>query len=118
MSKKVSELEGSELDYWAVKAANPKRVELRGKKPWVVDDDPRDGIDLPYKPSSFWQDGGPLIEEWQVALGPLMGGAGFEAQVWKDRLEDPGPIQQGETALTAACRAIVASVYGEEAPDD
>lgn len=78
-----------------------------------------DGIDEqevfhPYTPSTDWEHGGSLIEKHAITLAPYsMNSKGspsyWVAEPWGDC---PIPIH-GDTALIAACRAIVAAKLGD-----
>lgn len=66
--------------------------------------------------SSDWQQGGPLIQKYVIDL------ESNEKDDWLASIygsgNDYAPLGRGETPLIAACRCIVASVYGDEVPDD
>lgn len=129
MKIKTSELSGAALD-WAVAV-----VEGDG-------DITPSLLVKHYKPSTDWSQGGPLIESNQVFLDPPhdMHRANYDEKTGKvkgcwetyeswhatvssrvrtlpPKIEGfPGRVGrgEGETALIAACRAIVASVFGDE----
>lgn len=62
---KVSELEGSELDYWVAKVVKPK--DYQGG--WFTDDTlPSHANFTEFEPSSDWSQGGPLIEEYKICI--------------------------------------------------
>lgn len=64
-----------------------------------------------YNPSSSWSQGGPLIEKSQVSLHcPQTTDDVWAAWVITDKGE---VVQAGDTALTAACRAIVTAKLGD-----
>jgi len=113
--KKVSELEGAKLDYWVAKALN--WGEREGT--WWSENIPLyrcRGTIAELSPSRTWAACGPLIQECKVEIVPWNEEAPFIACVAscdKQRCD-----QVGESPLEAACRAIVASVYGEEVPDE
>jgi len=111
---KVSELEGAELDYWIARALGWGKWQEYPHGIYPIN--PVEGDwGQPWMPSSEWCDGGPLIEEYQVGLDYFASG-GVEAQCLSGDPDDINPIVKGSTVLEAACRAIVASVYGEEVP--
>ena len=58
-----------------------------------------------YSPSTDWSQGGPLIEKHVTALNQT------GTHTWWAHCEDR--LGMGNTALIAACRAIVASVLGD-----
>lgn len=116
---KVSELEGTLLDYWVARAA-----ELALCDEW--DCSAYGGIligtgegDLtPFSPSSDWSDGGPIIEREQIQLWPpthphhsSWGATSKELEV---KTAGIGAPKYGQTPLIAAMRAYVASKFGEE----
>lgn len=114
MKVKVSELSGPALD-WAV----GKAVGLELKVP--------DGFNKPYwhmggelycskfQPSTEWMQGGPLIQRFAVTLAPYSVDVSGKPHYWVAEPwgDCPEPID-GETALIAACRAIVAGKFSEE----
>lgn len=75
-----------------------------------------------YKPDVDWAQGGPLIAQFQVALIPeaLDGREGTEmsGRWWADVYYDGGEqytTEHCDTVLIAACRAIVATEFGDAA---
>jgi len=124
---KVSELEGTLLDAWVVKALDG----YRGPYQLVKDGRPEknclifpDGV--PFRattgnlmPSSDWSHGGPIIQAERISVyaqvdeGNLLHWVGVVEQMQTARRGWLGP-----TPLVAAMRAYVASKYGEEVPDD
>jgi hypothetical protein len=130
---KVAELTGALLDLWVARAIGVKWAaihEREGAPDWcALGGDPR----RLYAPSSDWSTGGPLLDRFEVCIGR---GQSSEYEVLRDfQGENPRPGQrrdrryavarlldredkhQGDTALIAGMRAIVASVYGKEVPD-
>jgi hypothetical protein len=114
---KVSELTGSELDYWTAKAQE-----------WVIDDF-NDGFGLiwvtlcnriakrqsrkcNYTPSTNWQQCGELIRKFdRIEI------------ITNDECNPPNLVSvdrrnyyQGSTPQEAICRAVVAGVFGDEVP--
>jgi hypothetical protein len=110
---KVSELDSAELDYWVAKAIGHERWVFDGDD-WVPGKDDAVGVPVEWNPSRNWEDCGPLIEEWDIALSPIQENGGWMATVTIWGKEANG---RGYSALEAVCRAIVASVYGKEVPD-
>jgi hypothetical protein len=107
---KVSELTGALLDYWVARAEG-----------WVFDQDDdmwrtADGRAQQLKghwtPSTYWAQGGPIIERERMSLdGETRHAAirvGNGAQ-WQSAY--------GETLLVAAMRAYVASRFGDDVAD-
>jgi len=94
--KRVSELEGSELDCWIARAEGLKK----GQSNWVA-----------Y--STKWAVGGPIIEREGIELRKdlrhinIARIGGFE----------PDLNMPGDTPLIAAMRCYVASKFGEEVDD-
>ncbi len=94
--KKVSELEGTELDHWVARAEGMQK----GRSNFA-------GY------STHWAAGGPIIEREGIELKKdlrhlnIARIAGFE----------PDLTMPGRTPLVAAMRAFVASKYGEEVDD-
>ena len=120
MKVKTSELTGSALD-WAVAKCEGHDVAIRytGEvylvdRPWA--DRQRVKWLAPFKPSSAWAQGGPIIEREGLEL------SGFSAK-WKSRTYwstsvSGGPKRYwdmtGSTPLIAAMRCYVASKLGDE----
>ena len=104
---KTQDLSGEALD-WAVSRAEGLEISLSGAHPHAVVDGRLVGN---YAPSSKWDQGGPLIEKYKLDIGaPLENKNG----PWNAATEWGHPMgYKGDTPLIAACRAIVASVFGE-----
>lgn len=74
----------------------------------------------PFQPSTRWQDGGPLIVQYQVAIIPEAHD-GLEGTEMSERWYANVYFNAGEeyttehcdTALIAACRAVVGTVFGD-----
>lgn len=140
---KVSELSGAELDYWVANAddlavSRYKKLKYPDDVYWVLS---QDGINIihyeeqrdnnsmnrrydeyPYSPSTNWQQGGPLIEKYEMTFGKtIVMIDGRHVRYWA-RLEqertDTTFEREGKTHLIAAMRCIVSSVYGEEVDDE
>lgn len=113
MKIKTSELIGAALD-WAV-----AKVELEDVGIPISDVVWSHDRESTYSPSINWQQGGPLIEKYQVWLSPPTDcePRGWDADVYNaDGSEGSGvrAITACDTALISACRAIVASRIGLE----
>ena len=105
---KTAELTLDQLDYWVAKAQS---IDV-----WY----PRDGEDLVYiaapslpprkwKPTRYWSQGGPLIEQARIDLNwDVEGNHQWSASV------EPDILAQGRTALEAAMRAFVTARFGAE----
>ena len=108
---KTSELTGDKLDYWVAKAQG-----------WNLDTEYDDRCNQYtaltgrrfYTPSTNWQQCGELIEKFEADLGPFHSQQ-WIACVWSGSEEFS---MDGITPQEAICRAVVASVYGEEVPND
>ena len=100
---KTSDLIGSALD-WAV--AKCEGIDLFETEGWVY---PEDGGRAPYKPSTDWSQGGPIIERKSIELG-----AHADHIRTVMHLEDGSVYQDGQTPLIAAMRCYVASKLGDD----
>lgn len=114
---KTSDLTGAELDYWVVQAmmqtpegllqdevAAARLFKSLGRE-----------ADTPFKPSTNWAQGGPIIEHKKIMVA-------WNVDHWiagsHETTERPGGhIWKGRTALIAAMRVCVAAVFGEEVPE-
>jgi len=105
MKTKTQELTGAALD-WAV--AKCEGIDLFETEGWVY---PEDGGRAPYKPSSDWSQGGPVIERELIRLDTA---CNYTDGKWKARIDSVGGWWPGETPLIAAMRCFVASKRGEE----
>ncbi|NPT59134.1 phage protein NinX family protein [Paraburkholderia elongata] len=111
---KVADLEGLDLDYLVFKAEHPETRWTRAD--WETQS-------IPY--SVAWQWGGPIIEREQITV--ICDDGKWEAfSYWKSgEYEDDheyGVRMEGETALIAAMRCLVANKFGvgafkDELPD-
>jgi hypothetical protein len=107
---KTSELTGAALDY-----AVAIGVGL------VADETPRyaGNIEYSFKPSTNWQDGGPIIEREGITIAPYSTHNGVIRE-WKAGRDWPMshfPYYFGPTPLIAAMRCYVESKLGEEVQD-
>lgn len=119
---KTAELVGAALDWAVARVEALENLVLRkGQPAFERDFDPdcwADDHDMRlfkcwrfYTPSTDWGQGGPLIEKYKLDLGAPMETI---AGPWNANTEWGHPRgQKGDTALIAACRAIVASRLGE-----
>lgn len=116
---KTSELTGDKLDYWVAKAqgwvhrVTTEHMAKRGfDEPfyWRI---PSKGFCSQYHPSANWQQCGELIEKFDIELVYHPRSSGF-----RSRSGISGPFFHGSTPQEAICRAVVASVYGEEVNDE
>jgi hypothetical protein len=108
MLMKTGELIGPALD-WAV--AKCEGIDLFETEGWVY---PEDGGRAPYKPSTDWSHGGPIIERKSIELGTQYH---IEMAVTLTRaVMHTGAnslYQLGPTPLIAAMRCYVASKLGD-----
>ncbi|MBB5547562.1 phage protein NinX family protein [Paraburkholderia fungorum] len=110
---KVSELEGTLLDYWVARAEG-----LTKKGRWWC----RDGAEWctveHFNPSARWEVGGPILERSLISVlyGPV---DSIEAPgYWTGFIRPSDDIGfDASTPLVAGMRARVASWFGEEVPD-
>lgn len=115
----VSELDGAELDLWAARSA---RIE----NPRIAFDVCRIGpfsdLARDFCPHEDWADGGPLIEQHNIAIAKGLNQICFPNWYAKAGLVaayDNGIGRQfGETPLVAAMRALVWSVFGDNVYDE
>jgi len=110
---KTSELIGANLDYWVARADGYEHSD-------IVDD-------ALWQPSMNWDQCGLLIEKYGIALIPKVddehGNDKLHKYCMAMIIDDSGLIkpeskQIGKNHLTAACRCIVASKYGDEVNDN
>lgn len=114
---KVAELEGALLDAWVAQAEGGYDVVPAPTDPqgcWVSSG----GDPFPFRPSTDWLQGGPIIERQEITV------VGSESWLGKWRaaanviwLPDHYEWHYGPTPLIAAMRAYVASKFGYEVPD-
>lgn len=130
---KVTELEGTQLDYWVARAEGYEFIDIPpdvdGKNAcrvlahpglkasgWVPA--PRGHYGHMLKRwSSDWWDGGPIIERERIMARPCGGGVWDATPCNADAIEVWRWNMRGPTPLIAAMRAYVVSKFGEEVPD-
>lgn len=134
---KVSELTGALLDYWVARAEglehSPAMLPMRPGFVMVpFDSEDEEGPLRDYRafePSSNWADGGPIIEQHRISVIYTPNetyGSGEQAGVWfppgwRARITDhpkAHSLVHAETALIAAMRCFLTSVYGKEVPNE
>lgn len=115
----VSELTGNDLNHWVAKARGWELVPAQNNDgeilPWNVWLDFNDkfiGHEYEYEPDTNWQQCGELIEKFKVTIWPTCRRE-WVANTWKRNHPN-----SGSTSQEAICRAVVASVYGEEVPNE
>jgi hypothetical protein len=110
---KVAELTGAKLAEWVARA-QVWRIETDEGE--IVCYEPQGGVhsfgQFGYRPDLNWAEGGAIIERERIELH-LSGGEWY-AQVQTKKWNGA----DGKTALIAAMRAFVASVYGDTVPDE
>lgn len=107
---RVHLLSGVQLDYWVARALG-HNVTLR-QDGFTVHDWQRVGSLVrgnPFQPSTTWAQGGPIIDHKRISLDANPDSSD-DGQWYADG-------QYGETALIAAMRSVVASVFGYEFPE-
>jgi hypothetical protein len=109
---KTSEPTGPALD-WAVAKAEGRDVSLNDYGtfiPWTTKLEPTvSGIR--YRPSTYWSQGGPIIEREKIAIEFTPNGNWRACIEW---LDEPSYEGFGPTPLIAAMRCFVASKLGTE----
>ena len=117
---KVSELKGSQLDYWVAKAEGyALELYLSGYRMRNSENEVAGFIGPAllwnYAPSRDWSQGGPIIEREQFAIIPVMGGTWCaERNVPTGGDDYEVSVSHGGTPLIAAMRCYVTSRFGEE----
>lgn len=112
----VSELVGSELDFWVARALGAKDVRIEDwggfHKVCVTGHNAFEPV--PFLPSSKWSDGGPIIEREKIRIEPIHKLKGGEFVHWNAKALLYVYYMEGPTALKAAMRCFVASRFGED----
>lgn len=120
---KTSELTGAQLDYWTARAegipAENLRIQpiqrsanthcVRTVRMVMLGPAQSDARDVPaevLRYSTDWAQGGPLIEEYGLAIEPC------PPAWWAN--EPDSPAVMGDTPLIAICRAVVRAAFGDE----
>lgn len=74
------------------------------------------GAEIHWSPSTDWSQGGPLIHKYGCDLNCIAPANCWEANCWDERSPNPDlHLQEAETPLIAACRAIVSAKLGDVA---
>ena|SRR5690554_1138318 len=109
MKVKTSELEGAALDWAVAKAAS---VDVYANPHWGPVT--KDGCS-PYRPSTDWSQGGPLIDRYLIEFRTQA--KGCKVLAWA--AHEPRP-SEGPSHLVAACRAVVKIEIGDtiDVPDE
>jgi len=105
---KTSELKGAALDWAVAKADGLEFIVINGGV-FIPDED---GVDEPYqyRPSTVWDDGGPIIDRENISVWAR--GNEWAAETFTPNHQ--GDEQEGPTILIAAMRCFVASQLGDE----
>lgn len=143
MIMKTNELTGGLLDYWTAMASEVWKTAHQHFSTMTLDptfsgveyrefgyvDNRKVCVLVPsnpfrqdcqqFNPSESWEHGGPLIENYSIDISenfaPDMGGNNWNAHT---RGGNRRGRARGAAPLIAICRAIVASKYGDEVPDE
>ena len=115
---KTSELTGDKLDYWVAKAQRwTQVVNAAGNgNNWECNET---GFHTDYHPTTNWQQCGELIAlptfHWVQKLREPRVATG---DTYAAKFDNVFPAMYGSTPQEAICRAVCASVFGEEIPDE
>ena len=106
---KVSELTGAALDWAVAKCAGIELIGGRYNR-LLVDGHMSRGQEMmaPYKPSTDWAHGGPIIEREGITMWA------FDDVTWRAQLDTATDPLEAPTPLIAAMRCYVASKLGDE----
>jgi len=106
---KVSNMTNEQLDHWVAKAQGWKYRDL--SNPLWLGEMPNGGIEASdYSPTTNWEQCGELIEKYQIGL--IVPETHWVAELFKTG--KPKVYAEAQNPRTAICRAVVASVFGEE----
>ncbi|ATQ77885.1 hypothetical protein CR152_27820 [Massilia violaceinigra] len=117
----VVDLTGADLDYWVARARGTPAEHLRIETVPRTDNricvNASGPIPARFDPSTNWAIGGPIIERERIHVAPISRreSLGDLAGKWTACIHAAPvrpAVQFGESALAAAMRAYVASVYG------
>lgn len=127
VKRKVSELEGAQLD-WAVAVAMgcTAKMNRHGGVDTTQQESMRLGIpgdlfhgafghgSVRFRPSTYWSQGGPIIERERIPFCPVLDGMWISEFVAWEGTGGRKVSLCGPTPLIAAMRAFVARKLGEE----
>lgn len=122
--KKVSELEGHELNCWVAKALGYTSGYGYGDHAWLDEQDEFVSTKYKWRPSNDWSQCGPLIEKFKINLLDNEQDGTWSALIYrKITLYNGIPymdniIGVGSTVFVAICRAVVENKFGEEVDDE
>lgn len=121
----VKDLAGAVLALWVARALG---YESSSSVPeclcgtWYAGES--DGGINEWAPHEDWAQSGPLIDRHHIETAPTYADDGICVKGWVammfNNTANPHPpiVEHGRTALIAAMRALVASVYGDTVPDE
>ncbi|MBR7929406.1 phage protein NinX family protein [Burkholderia ambifaria] len=116
---KVSELQGTLLDYWVARAEGYPLSCDWNQGEYILIGTGAGDLEQ-FSPSSEWDDGGPIIDRTPYGIFERFEGC-WAAGIYRPQsgMRDLCvSYQLGDTILIAAMRAYVASKFGDEVPDD
>ena len=127
MKVKTSELQGNALDWAVASLENPDLTgatlafQIRNYNKLMLKSSPDNLTN--YSPSTYWAQGGPIIEREMLEISPhfwTTDGWHWVAYVLGPNNQDENYEQRGNTPLIAAMRCYVASKLGDEVelPDE
>jgi hypothetical protein len=120
---RVHNLEGAVLDFWAAQAAGIRGSRVMDGTCMIACSEPGRGAQMvPYRPSSSWSDGGPILEREGISIWryPDLDSwhAGKSFEFVRDQGITAAHYYQGPTVLVAAMRCFIASKLGNEVPHE
>lgn len=110
---KVSELTGAQLDYWVARAegsADAMIVQWPSEQVCLTSHHALAA--MPFRPSTQWAQGGPLIEKYELCIGESRGW--FAGEIALGEFYTGRATGEGDTPLQAICRAVVRAAFGDE----
>lgn len=124
----VAELTGADLALWVARAsglnAEVRSYEMADGRHYYCNVRTLTR-NYPFSPHEDWAQAGPLIVSHEIAVAPIQGRESaarqWKLRRWNARMMKGGRDgleMEGATALVAAMRALVASVYGGTVPDE
>ena len=116
----VAEASGKILD-WLVGLCAGYELRLYGVTPSILAMVPGQGVIAPWRPTYYWNQGGPIIDREKIEMIPPADKDDREwMAVWYKCDDAEAGIQVGPTPLIAAMRCYVASKLGDivEVPEN
>lgn len=112
---KVSELEGPELDYWVAKSEGLDAILACGMCQVLICADSDSKCYSVRHYHNSWVNAGPIIERERIAIRPS---EIIREGDWDGWIANKGDsFYSDKSALEAAMRCFVASIFGEEVDD-